>query len=186
MPSTSTTTSATTTTTSPTRQRSQHRSAARPTQARHRSGSDPFSDPVYAAPYLPYADDQPRTYRSAPSNPPQVPPKPPRKTRQHPDYRDPRMLDAAVRDAVTIRSVDPAPRKMGRSMTRCVACWFSLAASSRLRFYYHPPARKPLARRRPSPALVALTHRTLSPRRLPPWRRPKARRERKAHRTPTS
>ncbi|THH11212.1 hypothetical protein EW145_g808 [Phellinidium pouzarii] len=79
----------------------------RPAHPRARSSSDPFGDPVYQAPQLSY------------DNPPQPPLKQAKKsTRVYNDHRDPRMLESAVRDAVSVRPVDQSPRnRMGRSQT---------------------------------------------------------------------
>lgn len=90
--------------------------SSRPPHQRNRSASDPFLDPVYPAPYLPYRDDA--HPRPAPNQVPQVPPKQVvRKTRQSNDIRDPRMLEAAVREAVTVRPVDSPRARVARSQT---------------------------------------------------------------------
>lgn len=125
--STTTTSIATTTTSS---SRSHHHpihhhppSASRPVHSRHRSASDPFLD-IYTAPSVPYAESRHPRSNTLPPAPP-VPSKASKKPRQYPDPRDPRMLEAAVRDSVTVRPVEAAPRtKMGRSMTRYVQLLF--------------------------------------------------------------
>ncbi|KAI5121273.1 hypothetical protein M0805_002318 [Coniferiporia weirii] len=83
--------------------------STRPAHSRARSSSDPFIDPIYQPPNLSYTTAHPR-------HPPAPPPKQAKKpTRAH---NDPRMLENAVREAVTIRDIDPAPRtRVGRSQT---------------------------------------------------------------------
>ena len=160
-------------------------SSSRPSHQRGRSASDPFVDPVavYTAPHLPHNTHP----RSAPvSAVPQVPPKQLKKSRQHIDSRDPRMLESAVRDAVTVRPVDQAPRtRIGRSQTGFAFFSFlfllflfspypaiSLAADSSpcfaevsSRCLLHP------APRPPPPCLGARTLRTQSPKPPMRWRK---------------
>ncbi|EJD04085.1 uncharacterized protein FOMMEDRAFT_155219 [Fomitiporia mediterranea MF3/22] len=85
--------------------------SSRPSNHRARSSSDPFSDPIYPAPTVAYSRSD-------------APPPPPKQqqykksTRQYTDSRDPRMLESAVRDTVTVRPVDtPSRTRMGRSQT---------------------------------------------------------------------
>ncbi|KLO17048.1 hypothetical protein SCHPADRAFT_901018 [Schizopora paradoxa] len=121
-----TTTSTATTTTSPQRSRTQQQhhyqhppsSSSRPVHARHRSASDPFLD-VYTAPSVPYVETRQARSNTIPHAPPVPPKASAKKPRQYPDPRDhPRMLEAAVRDSVTVRPSEAAPRtRMGRSMT---------------------------------------------------------------------
>ncbi|KAH8120186.1 Pal1 cell morphology protein-domain-containing protein [Phellopilus nigrolimitatus] len=92
-----------------------HRSShsSRPVHQRARSSSDPFLDPIYPAPHLSYDNSYPRSAQA-----PQVPPKQVKKSTRHYDTRDHRMLEAAVRDTVTVRTTDQSPRaKISRSQT---------------------------------------------------------------------
>lgn len=102
----------------PSPNKTQRSPSSRPPHQRNRSASDPFLDPVYPAPYLPYRDDaHPRSVPTS-NQIPQVPPKQVvRKTRQSNDIRDPRMLEAAVREAVTVRPVDSPRARVARSQT---------------------------------------------------------------------
>lgn len=94
--------------------------SSRPVKQRHRSASDPFSDPVHTPPHQNYIDD--RHPRTAPLSAPQPPPKPSRSYKHNSvDIRDPRMLEAAVRDTVQTRPVDqPHRTRVGRSQTTYV------------------------------------------------------------------
>ncbi|KAL5495397.1 hypothetical protein ACEPAI_860 [Sanghuangporus weigelae] len=87
---------------------------SRPSNHRGRSSSDPFSDPAYSIPTVAYSR----------SDAPPLPPKQlhqqqyKKSTRQYADPRDPRMLETAIRDTVTVRQADATPRtRVGRSQT---------------------------------------------------------------------
>ena len=85
---------------------------SRPAAHRARSSSDPFSDPVYTAPTVAYSRSD------APPPPPKQQQSYKKSSRPHTDPRDPRMLETAVRDAVTVRQTDsPSRTRMGRSQT---------------------------------------------------------------------
>ena len=127
------------------------RPSSRPPHQRNRSASDPFSDPVYPAPYLSYRDEF--YSRSAPNPPPpQVPPKQPKqvvkKSRQHLDARDPRMLEAAVRESVTVRKADSPRAKVGRSQTGLV---FLNSSNSSVNSVPHSGVQTSASSSKPSP-----------------------------------
>lgn len=149
--------------------RSQHSSL------RNRSAQDPFADQVYSPPYQTSTRvDNPRS-APLPSSKPTY--------RQHQlrrstdtRERDPRMLEAAVRDAVTVRPSDQSSRpKMPRSQTTYVLVTSTLSSlssinhprSPALGVFKHPPLAQGLLRL----PLVVPTPRTRSHRTLPLLRR---------------